>query len=39
MRSNFETHQNGLRLPNILLPIVYLDILNPYEQEKRLNNA
>jgi len=24
-----ETHQNGLRLPNILLPIVYLAILNP----------
>jgi len=39
MRSDFETHQNGLSLPNILLPIVYLAFFNPYEQENRLTNA
>jgi len=26
----FETHQNGLRLPHILLPIIYLTIFNQY---------
>jgi len=35
MRSGFETHQNGLRLLNILTPIVYLAI----NKKKMLNNA
>jgi len=27
---DFEMHQNGLRLPNTLLPIIYLVIYNSY---------